>query len=81
MKPQTERILEYLIKNRKIMPLDALDRLGCYRLASRISELRRFGFAILTRKVKTITGKYVAEYSLVDNYILTAYRENKATVA
>jgi len=81
MKPQTKRVLQYLVQHGRIKPLEALDKMGIYRLASRISELRHYGFGILTRKVKTYSGKYVAEYTLVDNYILTAWIENEKKCA
>lgn len=43
---QNQRIIEYMDKFGSITQLDALRDLGVMRLASRISDLRRMGFAI-----------------------------------
>ncbi len=47
-----------------ITSLDALERYGCMRLASRISELKRKGFPIRSRFIRTGKGKQVKEYWL-----------------
>ena len=62
-KTQTERILNYLSKGKGITPIDALNRFGCFRLAARISDLRRDGHAIFTDSV-TKNGKTFASYRL-----------------
>ena len=63
-KAQTERILNYLSKNKGITPIDALNRFGCFRLAARISDLRRAGHRIFTDSI-TKNGKTFANYKLI----------------
>lgn len=51
-----------LIEGGSISPLEALRDYGCYRLASRISDLRREGLNIAKRmeeSVSRVTGKTV----------------------
>ena len=60
---QNEEILEHL-KSKPITQMDALLLYGCFRLASRINELRGMGHNIETRNKRTHTGKTVAEYHL-----------------
>lgn len=51
-----------LIEGDSISPLEALRDYGCYRLASRISDLRREGLNIAKRmeeSVSRVTGKTV----------------------
>ena len=45
---QRERIKAHLMEKGKITPLEALHDYGCFRLASRIAELRRSGMVIST---------------------------------
>ena len=61
---QAGRILAYLRAGHRITALDALELFGCFRLAARIHELRREGWAIEERTVETASGKRIAEYSL-----------------
>ena len=50
MKPtQCQQILEYMKKYGSITPLEALNDIGCMRLASRINDLRAQGYAIGAR--------------------------------
>ena len=50
MKPtQCQLILEYMKKYGSITPLEALNDIGCMRLASRITDLRAQGIAIGVR--------------------------------
>ena len=62
-KSQKENILEYLQIGNKITPLEALNNFGCFRLSSRIFDLRQKGHNIITHK-KKVDGKTFAEYSL-----------------
>ena len=62
---QCARIQAYLEGGNTITQMEALKRFGCFRLASRINDLRNKGLAILTKKVLTPSGKYVAQYSLL----------------
>jgi hypothetical protein len=63
-KTQNELILDYLQKGKSITPLDALNKFGCFRLAARISDLRKDGLNIATKYV-TKEGKNYASYRLV----------------
>ena len=67
---QSQRILNYMHKHGGITQFDALKELGVMRLASRISELRRNGYAITSKMVK-VKNRYgetcrVKRYSLED---------------
>ncbi len=62
-KAQTEKILAYLSKGKGITPIEALNKFGCFRLAARISDLRRDGHTIFTDSV-TKNGKTFASYKL-----------------
>jgi len=46
MKTQKEQILNLLKRGRKITPLDALKKFGCFRLGARIWELKKEGYEI-----------------------------------
>ena len=61
---QNQRILEYLKSGKKISPLIALKKFGCFRLSARIFNLRQEGNPIVTENV-TRKGKTFAEYSLL----------------
>jgi hypothetical protein len=64
MKSQNETILQHLKKGKKITPLDALEKFGCFRLAARISDLRKDGHLISTEYV-TKDGKTFASYKYI----------------
>jgi len=62
---QNRKIAEYLQQGNSITSLEALEKFGCFRLASRITDLKqKFGLAIVTDRVVTSTGKRVARYTL-----------------
>ena len=61
---QNNRIAEHLHKGLTITSLEALNLFGCFRLASRIHDLRERGENIIVERVKTTSGKYVAQYRL-----------------
>lgn len=61
---QVQRILDHLKKGESITPMEALKLFGCFRLASRINELRDCGYDIETRIKRTTNGKQIAEYTL-----------------
>ncbi|MBQ1819186.1 MAG: hypothetical protein II120_03210 [Bacteroidales bacterium] len=63
---QCSAILEHLKKGLSITPIEALSLCGCFRLAARIHDLRhKQGFDnIVTERVLTRSGKYVAQYRL-----------------
>ncbi len=60
---QFKKILDALKSGEKITPLDALKRWGCFKLASRIFEMKRAGYNI---KAEIITdgNKHFAQYYL-----------------
>jgi len=61
MNSQNQKILSYLKKGKKITPLEALNKFGCFRLASRISDLCKDGH-VIDRKMVVRNGKRVAQY-------------------
>ena len=67
---QCERIVEYMQKHGSITQLQAYTDIGCWRLASRISDLKRRGYSIRTEttRVKNRYGESVpiAKYSLAE---------------
>lgn len=46
---QSERILNYIEENGSITQMEALREFGCMRLASRICDLRKAGFNIVSQ--------------------------------
>ena len=65
MATQNQLILDYLKSGKKINPLLALKKFGCFRLSARILDLRQQGNAIITENV-TRKGKTFAEYRLME---------------
>jgi hypothetical protein len=65
---QNEQVLDYMQKYGSITALDAMRDLGCMRLASRISDLKKNGHRIITTKKSVVrrdgTKAYIAEYGL-----------------
>ena len=65
---QNEQVLDYMKRYGSITALDAMRDLGCMRLASRISDLKKDGHNIMSVK-KAVTRRdgtkaYIAEYKL-----------------
>ena len=64
-KTQKEKIREYLEQGHSLTPIDALELFGCFRLATRIFELKKEGLNIETDMVENkATGKRYASYSI-----------------
>jgi helix-turn-helix protein len=62
---QAEQILNYLKSGHTLTTLDALAFFNCFRLASRISELRSEGHPIISDMITTSSSKKkVARYRL-----------------
>lgn len=65
---QCERIIRYLQVYGTITSAEAMNELGVYRLASRISELKRDGYAIskkmVAKKNRWDETVHFAEYTL-----------------
>lgn len=62
---QCAKILAYMKKGNPITQMEALKKFKCFRLASRIHDLRERGENIMVERVKTPSGKYVAQYKLL----------------
>ena len=65
---QEERVIDYLSKNLTINSIQALNELGIFRLASRVSNLKKQGHSITSRMIP-VTNRHgekchVSEYSL-----------------
>ena len=65
---QAERVLAYIEEFGSITQLEALNDLGCMRLASRISDLKKLGHPI-TSNVEAVKNRYgencyIKRYSL-----------------
>lgn len=65
---QAERLLQMLRERGEmgVTPLAALEHLQCFRLASRVHDLKEAGHVIETRKVATSGGAVVACYVLIE---------------
>jgi hypothetical protein len=61
---QNKQIADYLNKGKKLTTLDALNKFSCFRLASRINDLRNEGMNIKTKIIKLENKKQIAQYSL-----------------
>ena len=61
---QNKQIADYLNKGKKLTTIDALNKFGCFRLASRINDLRNDGMKITTKIIKLENKKQIAQYSL-----------------
>lgn len=70
---QNMRVLQYLKTHVGLTPLQALQKLGVYRLSGRIFDLRSMGYDIITleKEVNNAHGgtSRVAEYRLVKESI------------
>jgi hypothetical protein len=61
---QNKQIADYLNKGKKLTPIDALNKFGCFRLAARIADLRNEGMNIVTNTIKLENNKQIAQYSV-----------------
>ena len=61
---QKEALRALLLTGEEVTALDALDRLGCFRLASRIHDLKSDGMDIVDRRVETRGGAHIKAYKL-----------------
>lgn len=74
-KTQKEKIREYLVNGGTLTPLDALEKFGCFRLATRIFELKKEGLDIRTEMVENeATGKRYAKYFIPKNTPLPEFK-------
>ena len=61
---QQDAILEYLKAGNSLTGLESLERFKCWRLASRISQLKKEGHNIEKQMIELPSGKHVAEYRM-----------------
>lgn len=54
---QCDAILDYIKTHGEITPIDALNELGCMRLASRINDLRRRGEPVVSERRERTNAK------------------------
>lgn len=66
---QCDKVLEYMRTFGSITQLQALQDIGCMRLASRISDLRYQGYAI-GRRMKTSKNRYGESVSFAEYYLI-----------
>ena len=59
---QANMIGAYLMEGNHITPLEALNKFGSLRLSAVIFVLRERGYKINSQRIKTSTGKWVADY-------------------
>ena len=62
---QADQILEYLKQGHSITPLEGLQLFGTLRLGARCFDLRKAGYDVRSRLIKTASGKRVAQYCLL----------------
>ena len=62
-KSQNQQILEALQKGDAITPMSALARFNCFRLATRIFELKALGYDIISTPIRQ-GDKTFAEYRM-----------------
>jgi len=68
MKGQNSQILSYMKEGNSITTLQALELFGCFRLASRINDIKNQGHRVEKEMVKTPnTGKKVAKYYMPEH--------------
>jgi len=65
MKNQNKLIIEYLQTGESLTTLEALEMFGCFRLSGRIFDIKKGGYNIRTKIIRTSSGKHIASYSLV----------------
>ncbi len=67
---QNDHILRALQAGRRLTAGEALTEFQCFRLASRITELRQMGYPIVSEPVKApVSGKRIAEYHLPEGSV------------
>ena len=61
---QETEILNYLKQGNTLTSLESLEKMGCFRLASRISDLKKQGYEIHREMIKLPNWKHVAKYRM-----------------
>jgi DNA-directed RNA polymerase subunit RPC12/RpoP len=74
---QSQRVLEYIRETGSITQLEALKELGVMRLASRISDLKREGYNIISKPEAVVNRygekTYIKRYSEGGEKLMTEY--------
>ena len=65
---QCQQILDYMKRFGSINPLEALKDIGCFRLASRIADLKDQGYNI-GRRMKTSKNRYGEDVCFAEYYL------------
>ena len=55
---QRERIIRYIEDFGSITPAEAVEQLGCYKLATRVSEIIREGSFPIRKEMETAKNRY-----------------------
>lgn len=74
---QNERVLDYIKTFGSITQIEALRDLGCMRLASRISDLKKQGYPI-TSKIESVKNRY-GEKCYIKRYSMEQGCENNVS--
>jgi hypothetical protein len=69
MMTQCEKVLEYMKDFGSITPLEAMQDIGCMRLAARIADLREQGHPI-GRRMKTSKNRYGRDVTFAEYYLM-----------
>jgi hypothetical protein len=67
---QNARILAHLQSGRTLTALEALEWFKCFRLASRVCDLRKAGHDVQKRTIKTNSGKSVVNVGDIVSILL-----------
>ena len=62
MESQNKKIKAYLEEGNSITAIQALEKFQCFRLASRITDLKQSGVPIDSQFIEVDSGKKVKEY-------------------
>ena len=65
---QCQKVLEYMKEFGSITPLEAMQDIGCMRLAARIADLKDQGYPI-GRRTKTSKNRYGKNVSFAEYYL------------
>jgi hypothetical protein len=64
---QNFKILEYLKTGASLTCLESMQMGFSHNLRSRVSDLKRAGYDVRSKKIDVVNGTYIAEYSLEVN--------------
>lgn len=74
---QNQRIIDYINRHGSITPLEAMQDIGCMRLAARIADLKELGYPIVSETV-IVKNRY-GEKCHVKKYRLEEVNESIQT--